>query len=423
VIRRPLPPRFAAAATLVAAVAGWEASLAEAQQLTQRGFIDVRGVFYPQTNGPDDGHGGVDGLARYEPAWEARSWLRFAGAFDARADSRGLTDREWDVDWEDRGLKRPSLSVRRLQATLSHGGLAIDLGKQFIRWGRTDLLNPTDRFAPRDYLEVTDTEFLGVTAARVNFERGEDTLDLIWVPRFTPSRAPLLNSRWAVLPPETTGLEVVDRGASLPGGSQYGVRWNRVASGYEFSLCFYDGFNNLPLVDARLEAPDAVTVTRVYPAQTVAGGDFAVPAPWFTVKGEAAYFRGDEDGAAPQSDDYILYVVQIERFIGEWSLVGGYSGEEVVTRRSALDFAPDRGLTRAIVGRVGYTIDTNRRVAVEVAARQNGDGTWVKGEYSHATGQHWRTTVTASLIRGEPDDFLGQYSRNSHATLTLRYSF
>jgi hypothetical protein len=27
------------------------------------------------------------------------------------------------------------------------------------------------------------------------------------------------------------------------------------------------------------------------------------------------------------------------------------------------------------------------------------------------------------LIRGDPDDFLGQYRRNSHLTATLRYSF
>jgi hypothetical protein len=423
VIRAPFPGRFAAAATLVAAVVGCGAGRAGAQHLTQRGFVDVRGIYYPQTSGPDDGHGGVDALARYEPAWEIRPWLRVAGTLDARADSRGLTDREWDLDWQDRGLKRPSLSARRLQATLSRGGLTLDLGKQFIRWGKTDILNPTDRLAPRDFLEVTDSEFLGVTAARLVYERGPDTLDLVWVPLFTPSRAPLLDSRWVVLPPETSGVMLVDLGAALPGGSQYGVRWNRIASGYEFSLCFYDGFNHLPLIDAGLQAPGVAALTRVHPAQIVIGGDLAVPVPWFTLKGEAAYFRGDEDGAEPRSDDYILYVVQLERFIGEWSLVGGYSGEEVLTRRSALAFAPDRGLTRAIVGRVGYTIDTNRSVAVEAAVRQNGDGTWLKGEYSHAAGQHWRTTVTASLIRGEPDDFLGQYSRNSHATLAVRYSF
>jgi hypothetical protein len=31
--------------------------------------------------------------------------------------------------------------------------------------------------------------------------------------------------------------------------------------------------------------------------------------------------------------------------------------------------------------------------------------------------------VSGALIVGEPDDFIGQYNRNSHLTLALRYSF
>ena len=86
-------------------------------------------------------------------------------------------------------------------------------------------------------------------------------------------------------------------------------------------------------------------------------------------------------------------------------------------------FAPDRGLTRALVGRASYTIDVNRSVTFETAIRQNGDGGYVKAEYSQARGLHWRATVSGSLLRGAPDDFIGQYRLNSHLTLALRYSF
>ena len=34
-----------------------------------------------------------------------------------------------------------------------------------------------------------------------------------------------------------------------------------------------------------------------------------------------------------------------------------------------------------------------------------------------------RVTAAGVLIGGEPDDFLGQYRRNSHGSLVLRYSF
>ena len=104
-------------------------------------------------------------------------------------------------------------------------------------------------------------------------------------------------------------------------------------------------------------------------------------------------------------------------------LVGGYAGEAVTSRRALSTFAPDRGTTRSLVGRASYTIDPNRSVAFEGAVRQSGRGAYGKAEYSQARGQHWRATVTGTLIRGEPDDFLGQYRRNSHLVLSLRYSF
>ena len=110
-----------------------------------------------------------------------------------------------------------------------------------------------------------------------------------------------------------------------------------------------------------------------------------------------------------QADDIVLYVVQVERQSGELSLVGGYAGEVVTERRSAFDFAPDRGLTRAFLGRAGYTISANRDVEIEAAVRQNLAGVLVKGQYSQARGGHWRATLAATVIAGDPQDFIGQY--------------
>ena len=107
----------------------------------------------------------------------------------------------------------------------------LDLGKQFIRWGKADILNPTDRFAPRDFLEVTDDEFLAVIGARGQYERGSHSIDVVWVATFTPSRTPLIGGRWAPLPPQTFGTTgFVDLGSVFPDRSQYGARWNVLGS-------------------------------------------------------------------------------------------------------------------------------------------------------------------------------------------------
>jgi hypothetical protein len=282
-------------------------------------------------------------------------------------------------------------------------------------------LNPTDRFAPRDYLGVVDNDFLGVTAARATYETSGNTIDLVWAPRFTPSRLPLLNQRWAALPQQVSVVETEPR---YPGGSQFGARFNRVGQGYECSLSFYEGFNHLPLFDVNLPGnlagiPAQIVAERFFPKLRMYGGDAAVPLGWLTLKAEAAYFADP----GQRADEYAQYVVQLERQAGEWFLVGGYAGEFVTETRRPLSFAPDRGLARAFLGRAGYTIDVRRSLAFEAALRQTGEGAWLRFEYSQQLGQHWRATAAAALVRGASDDFLEKSRRNSHLTLTIRYSF
>ena len=397
------------------------AAMLLAQDFSQRGFVENRTLVYPQTAPNDSGHVVNETLLRWDASYQPKPWLTFSGSFDARTDSRRQVARTWDVDVNGQNILRPAFSIRRMSATLHRGKFTAEVGRQFIRWGKTDILNPTDRFAPKDYLSsVVDTDFLGVTAARVTYEAGADTIDMVWQPIFTPSRTPLLNQRWTSLPPQAAGIALLDQGARYPGGSQQGVRWNHVARGYEYSLSFFDGFQNLPSFDATLASslPPQVALLRTYPRLRLYGGDFAVPLSWFTVKSEAAYLTSSTPGA----EEYALYVVQVERLVREWSFMGGYAGS-VTTRdpASPLQFAPDRGIARSFVGRAGLTIDANRSLAIETAIRAA--GSFVRFEYSQATGKHWRTTAGIAWIRGDMQDFLGQYNRNSYASLAIRYSF
>ncbi|OLB62943.1 MAG: hypothetical protein AUI11_03455 [Acidobacteria bacterium 13_2_20CM_2_66_4] len=393
----------------VAVVAALRATPVVAQTLTQRGFVEAVAFGFPQ-EAPNDRTRLVGGfLAREEAFFKPAPWIQFAGGVDLRADSHAQVEDRWRVDIADRGAERPRLSVRRASAAIARGPLTVDAGKQFIRWGKTDIITPTDRFAPRDFLNVVDNELLAVTGVRAVAQLRSETFEAVWVPHFTPSRVPLLHQRWAVVPADVAALPIVQIPATLPGGSESGVRWSHVGAGFEYAASFFDGFNHLPTIDRGL----------IYPAIRMYGADAAAPTRWFTIKAEAAYFTSSSIAA----DEYILYVVQIERQTGEWVLVGGYAGEAVTERRGSLTFAPDRGLTRSVVGRASYTLDVNRSIAFEGAFRQNGDGEYAKLEYSQARGQHWRATLTTVGIGGHADDFLGQYHRNSHFTATVRYSF
>jgi hypothetical protein len=398
------------------------ASICSAQNYTQRGFLQTEATFYPQEGTNDRAHAVGESLFRYESFYNPSRSIQFAGALELRIDTHRQVDRDFKLSWQDREAQRPPAEFRRLSAIYHNGPTTFEIGKQFIRWGKTDIVTPTDRFAPRDFLTVVDNDFLAITAGRFNFEKGSNTIEAVWSPRFTASRVPLPNQRWAPSPELPPGVTLRDRGAVFPGGPQSGIRWNHAGTiEYEFSL--YQGFNHLPSFDVTpLSTPVGIEVDprRFYPKMIMAGGDIAAPTRWFTLKGEAAHFSSSD----ARADEYALYVVQLERQSGEWSFVGGYAGEAITRHGSrAADFAPDRGLTKTFLGRAGYTIDANRTIAFEAAVRQNGEGLWLKSEYSQLLGQHWRATVNLTLIRGEAGDFLGQYHRNSHAIFVVRYSF
>src|SRR5690349_14391543 len=285
------------------------AAAAGAQDFSQRGFLESTGLFYPQTAANDSSHAVGEGLFRYEATYKLAPGLKISGGLDARTDTHRVTEREWGLSWWDRSRLRPAFAVRNLSASYSKGKLTLELGKQFIRWGKTDVLNPTDRFAPRDFVNVVDNEFLAVTAARATYGTQSDTLDMVYQLRLTPSRIPLLNQRWAVIP---AGIPIVEGPPEYPGGGQFGARWNHIGKAAEYSLSFYEGYDHLPLF--------ALPVHRYYPSMRMYGGDLALPLPYVTVKAEMGYFTSRD----PRADDYGLYVIQLERMSGEWSFIGGY---------------------------------------------------------------------------------------------------
>lgn len=391
-----------------------------AQNFDQRGFIENDTYLYPQSAPNDDGHLVDELLIRYEASYQINSWLRIYGAVDLEADSHRDVARDWTLDWNGRTIDRAPFTARRYSALIHKGKITAEFGRQFIRWGKTDILNPTDVFAPKDYItDVIAPDFMGVLAARMTIEASSsDSVDLVWQPFFTPSRTPLLDQRWSVIPQQAGGIGIEDQGARYPGGSEFGARWNHIGSGYEFALSAFDGHNNLPLFSSIFDpATNSVALQRYYPELRLAGADAAVPLTWFTVKGEAAYFSSP----TPDTDQYALYVLQLERQVKEWSFVGGYAGEVLTKAGNPLEFQPEEGFARSFVGRAAWTIDPRRSLAISAAVRAG--GSFTRFEYSQTYGQHWRATAGLAWIRGDMNDFIGEFHRNSYASLAVRYSF
>ena len=391
--------------------------LASAQKISYRGFLDAGFVFYPQEAPNDDTHVVADAVARFEPTLQLRPGISVAASLEARTDTYqmgGAGVRYWD-----RTLRRPVLAARTLTATLSKGPVSLEVGKQFVRWGQSDIVSPTDYFTARDYVVTVTSEVLGLTAARLTVGDDNDSVDVVYAPRVTPSRMPLLDQRWIGAQTAATGFALADGDTRFSHEPQVGVRYRRTGP-VEYSVSVFQGPHHLPLLDPSFRPQDGtIVVGRYYPEVRGYGGDLVATTPLVTVKAEAAWLQARSRDA----DDYGLWVVQGEHQRGEWLLLGGYVGEWVTETRGLPRFAPDRGLARSVIGRVSRNFDDGRTLAVEGLLRKDGDGVYLKTEYSHPYTGRLRVTVQLLLIGGQDGDFLGQYRRNSLTGARARYSF
>src|SRR5438105_6178122 len=102
----------------------------------QRGFIENRGLFYPQDAPNDRAHAVDQAVVRWEASYKFAPWLKVNGALDARADTHRQVDRAARLDVDDRTIRRPALSLRELNATIHKGKVTAELGRQIIRWGK-----------------------------------------------------------------------------------------------------------------------------------------------------------------------------------------------------------------------------------------------------------------------------------------------
>lgn len=385
---------------------------------SQRGYVEGRFLGFAQSAPFDPQLGIGDVVLRDDLFVKPTRWLQFSAGAQVRANSYNQVEDEWRVDTQDRGVLRPRISLRRLTAGITTSHLTVDVGKQFIRWGRADILNPIDRFAPKDFVNVLDVEYLPVIGARSSLQLGAETFEGVWLTQMTPSRLPLINQRWTAVPADVApGLVLEDRGSAFPRGAEQGFRWTH-SGRFEAGASFFNGFNHLPDVAAAVDG-SSLQLTRTYSAIRTFGGEILVPTAIAGIKGETAYFMSP----GGRNEEYILYVLELERQVGEWILDGGYVGEIVTSTRPGLTFGAERGIGRSFIGRASYAIGPRRSIAAEAAVRQNGQGFFVRGEFSEALSSRLRVTVSAVGIGGDVGDFIGQYNRNSHASAGMRLSF
>jgi len=186
----------------------------------------------------------------------------------------------------------------------------VRVGRQFIFWGRTTWVNPTDVLTAWDYPHVaSEAEDYRIAPYALRVHRyfaHESMLDMVWVPVFTSSRV------GAAAPQSIAGTPVLEQAEQRPearwNSGEFGVRLSQTVSTYalDWAVSAYRGFEKRPAYavapvfddPAAPSAPSAYTWTPYHPRLEMLGGDFAKALSAFVLKGEFALkrVRDDADG-------------------------------------------------------------------------------------------------------------------------------
>lgn len=385
-----------------------------------RGFLENRTLFYPREAPNDRTQWVNEWLLRWEGGLRlTEGWKLYAG-LDAQTDTHHQVELNWHLSWWDRELNRPALAVRSLFAQYTRGPFRLELGKQVLRWGVGDLFSPVDRLSARDLLSPSGADTLGVWAVRAVADTGPHSLELLYLPRFTPSRVPLVSQRWVVLPGSAAGFRLRFRGVQYPGGPQFGVRYHGIRNGIEYSASYLEGFQNLPSLPDRVLYLQKVWEYRaVYPRIRVLGGDLTTTWRGMVWKAEAAYSRTP----TALTDDFFSYVLQVERLREKWQFAAAYTGALITAARFTPNLGIDRAFAKSISTRLGWTPRPRHSFTAESFLQQNAHAAIARFLYSRELTNGLRLTTGYIWITGAANELIGRYAINSHATLQLRYSF
>lgn len=242
-----------------------------------------------------------------------------------------ITDQFTDLQLQEKNKAYPwGLEFREAYVDLYSLGLKnldLRIGRQVIAWGTADALNPTGNLSPDDLEDIFNFgEKLGTNAVKASYYLGDNlTINGIYVPIFTPATLPFGDFADAFsapmdLPPGMTTRTLSDT-VILPErkpseSSQIGLKTSTNLLGYDLSLSYFKGRDDLPILSKATITPVDLIGTvdiateLIYPEMQVIGADFAGSIGSVGIWGEGAVFMMEATQSVVLDDEpYFKYVL------------------------------------------------------------------------------------------------------------------
>ncbi|RMF56384.1 MAG: hypothetical protein D6748_13640 [Calditrichaeota bacterium] len=322
--------------------------------------------------------------------------------------------------------------------------LDLRVGKQFIFWGTTDWINPTDNINPWDYVNIAaeiEDYRIPVTAVKIDvYPSGNWIIEGVWIPRFSPHKIPIVvPDSLGPFPAEAAPPVIPENRLD---NSELAVRVLSQLGNLDVSLSYYRGFDKNPSVliipehDHQFLPIRMVFEPNYYPIH-IFGGDFVTTYRKLTLKGEGAYYLTDDrrgtnvyvenphlkyvlGGDYNVTDDFTLNLqfVHTHRF--------KYSREDEILRYQQLGNPnpdPPEQDTYSLSGRIQYHVGDYTSFQLTGVVNLEDRDFFLLPILSHDLADGLKGYIGATIFEGNRNSPFGRNKSYSRAFLELKYSF
>jgi len=349
-----------------------------------------------------------------------------------------------DFNYEETGREPGdvrSMSIYPVEAyiDLFFSKVDVRVGKQFIFWGKTDWINPTDNINPWDYknisAEVEDYR-IPLTALKADVYLGPFDLQAVVVPRFTPH---LLSMET----PDMMGIfPVRELNPLLPenklANAEFGFRLQSSLFNTDYSLSYYNGYDKFPTLRMSFNPPGGEFLAQTeYNPYQVFGADFVKTFNKFALKGEGAYFLTDDRNGRDVfvKNPHLKYVVGADyngftdltlnlQFVQTVLFKFDRDYEEAVYREMGMPQykIPDK-YTQSLSGRVQYQVgDFTSFQLITVVNLKDWDY-FILPILNYGFMDGVNIYGGATIFGGPEDSVFGRNKKISRAFVEVKYSF
>jgi len=231
------------------------------------------------------------------------------------------------------------LGLREAYMDVYFDNMDLRIGKQQIIWGKADGMFITDIVSPKDLGEFLLRDFdeirTGITSLKANYYLGDNTVEMVWIPTFTPTIMPDETSIWSRIPEFPLPITIDESQKEVPGrleNSEGFIKFSGMSSLVDYEIMagimWADDptLHISPIVEQGNPQPLGLMLTPKHHQLTLAGGSFSSELGGFIFRGEGAYYMGKQFSALnpdqmnlPTSlaeKDYVHYLLGADFSIG-----------------------------------------------------------------------------------------------------------